>query len=325
MEKMVSPAQKRRAAGSVVEAGQCTRRQACRYLGLPRSTWHYLPRPPTFPQIQLEREVVALSHAHPRYGYRRIHAVLPRKGLRCALRTVQRIRRQEGLQILGPAVRPKCPPRPDAKIKSDRVNDVWCVDVVFDTTQQGTTVKFLTLLDEFSHYNLEIAASRRMGGREVTQTLDAAVAVHGAPAYLRSDNGSEFIAGFLQDWLKKAGIKTRFIEPGRPWQNGVNESFNGKFRDECLNRELLANVLEAQCVARTFRDEYNNIRPHSTINYRTPAEYRAELLRQAPDSGQARQAGPFLRPELALVLAPPHTLKRNPQPAQTLTRSGPTT
>jgi putative transposase len=315
---MVSPAQKRRAAGSVVEAGRCTRRQACRYLWLPRSTWHYTPLPSTPRQIQLEEAIMALSRHHPRYGYRRIHAVLPRKGLKCALRTVQRVRRREGLQILGPAVRPKCPPRPDAKIKSDRVNDVWCVDVVFDTTQHGTTVKFLTILDEFSHYNLDIAVSRRMGGREVAATLDAAVAEYGAPAHLRSDNGGEFISHHLQEWLKQTGIKTRFIEPGSPWQNGINESFNGRFRDECLNRELLASVLEAQCIARSFRDDYNHIRPHSSIAYRTPADYRAELLRQAPDSGQARQAGPSLRPELALVPDPHHRLISNQQPAQTL-------
>ncbi len=320
---MVSSAQKRRAATIVVDTDQCSGRQACRYLGLPRSTWHYTPRPPTPRQIQLEREIVALSRQHPRYGYRRIHAVLPRKGLKCALRTVQRVRRREGLQILGPAVRPKCPPRPDAKIKSEGVNDVWCVDVVFDTTQHGTTVKFLTLLDEFSHYNLDIVASRRMGGREVAATLDAAVARYGAPGHLRSDNGGEFISRLLQEWLKKAGIKTRFIEPGSPWQNGINESFNGRFRDECLNREILANVLEAQCIARSFRDDYNNVRPHSSINYRTPADYRAELLRQAPDSGQARRAGPSLRPELAIVPNPNHSLRSNQQPARSLIAGGP--
>jgi putative transposase len=221
-------------------------------------------------------------------------------------------------------VRPKCPPRPDAKVKSDGVNDVWCVDVVFDTTQHGTTVKFLTLLDEYSHYCLDIVASRRMGSREVVAALQMAVACHGAPRHVRSDNGGEFIARHLHEWLVEAGINARFIEPGSPWQNGVNESFNGRFRDECLNRELLANVLEAQCVGRTFRDDYNTVRPHSSIAYRTPADYRAELLRQAPDSGQARQAGPSLRPELALVPAPHHTSLRNPQPAQTLILGGPT-
>ena len=322
---MVSSAQKRRAADSVVSAGWCSGRQACRYLGLGRSTWHYLSLPPTPRAVQLEQAIVRLSHAHPRYGYRRVHAVLPRQGLSCALRTVQRVRRGAGLQIMRPAVRPKCPPRPGAKIKSDGVNDVWCVDVVFDTTQHGTTVKFLTLLDEYSHYNLDIVASRRMGSREVVVALQAAIARHGPPRHLRCDNGGEFIAKHLQTWLQTAGIATRFIEPGSPWQNGVNESFNGRFRDECLNRELLASVLEAQCVARNFRDDYNTSRPHSSIRYQTPADYRAELLRQAPDSGQARQAGPSLRLELAIVPQPNHSLRSNPQPAQPLIASGPRT
>ena len=320
---MVSPAQKRRAASSVVSAQRCTGRQACRYLGLGRSTWHSTPLPPTPRAVQLEQAILQLSQAHPRYGYRRVHAMLPRQGLKCALRPVQRVRRGAGLQITGPAVRPKTPPRPEAKIKSEGVNDVWCVDVVFDTTQHGTTVKFLTLLDEFSHYNLDIVASRRMGGRQVVAALEAAVVLHGPPRYLRCDNGAEFIAKFLQAWLKTAGITTRFIEPASPWQNGVNESFNGKFRDECLNREVLASVLEAQCLARTFRDDYHTSRPHSSIHYRTPAEYRAELLRQAPDSGQARQAGPSLRRELAIVPNPNHSLGSNQQPARSLIAGGP--
>jgi putative transposase len=297
---MVSPSQKRRAARSVVNARRCTGRQACRYLALGRSTWHYTPLPPTPRSEQLERAILKLSHAYPRYGYRRVHAVLPRQGLSCALRTVQRVRRRAGLQVTGPAVRPKTPPRPAAKIKSDGVNDVWCVDVVFDTTQHGTTVKFLTLLDEYSHYNLDIVASRRMGSREVVAALRAAVALHGAPGHLRSDNGGEFIAKHLQTWLREAGITTRFIEPGSPWQNGVNESFNGR-----------------------FRDDYNTSRPHSSINYRTPADYRAELLRQAPDSGQARQAGPSLRQELAIVPNPNHSLRSNQQPVQSLIVGGP--
>lgn len=320
---MVSPSQKRRAASSVVAAERCSGRQACRYLGLGRSTWHYTALPPTPRSVQLERAILKLSRAHPRYGYRRVHAVLPRQGLSCALRTVQRVRRRAGLQIVGPAVRPKTPPRPGAKIKSDGVNDVWCVDVVFDVTQRGTTVKFLTLLDEYSHFNLDIVASRRMGSREVVAALQAAVARHGAPRHLRCDNGSEFIAKLLQAWLKTAGIATRFIDPASPWQNGINESFNGRFRDECLNRELLTSVLEAQCLARTFRDDYNTSRPHSSIKYRTPADFRAELLRQAPDSGQARQAGPSLRRELAIVPQPKHSLKSNQQPARSLIAGGP--
>jgi putative transposase len=320
---MVSPAQKRRAARSVVEAERCTGRQACRYLGLGRSTWHYTPLPATPRAVQLEQAILDLSHAHPRYGYRRVHAVLPRLGVSCALRTVQRVRRRAGLQITGPAVRPKTPPRPGAKIKSEGVNDVWCVDVVFDTTQHGTTVKFLTLLDEYSHYNLDIVASRRMGSREVVAALQTAVARHGPPAHLRCDNGSEFIAKLLQKWLQTAGIATRFIEPASPWQNGVNESFNGRFRDECLNRELLGSVLEAQCLARAFRDDYNTSRPHSSIRYRTPADYRAELLAKLRTPVRPAKPGlPSVR-SLHLFPSPITPLRSNQQPAQSLIRSGP--
>ena len=121
-----------------------------------------------------------------------------------------------------------------------------------------------------------------MGSREVVAALQAAVVQHGVPRHLRCDNGGEFIAKHLPLWLAEAGITARFIEPGSPWQNSVNESFNGRFRDECLNRELLASVLEAQWIARNFRDDYNTCRPHSSIRYRTPADYRAELLAQLP-------------------------------------------
>jgi putative transposase len=261
--------------------------------------------------VQTEAAIVSLSHKYPRYGYRRVHALLARRGLACALRTVQRVRRREGLGVRGPARRPKCPPRPDAKLKAEGVNDVWCIDIVFDVTQRGTTVKFLTIVDEGSHFCISIVVSSRLAARDVVKALADASALHGAPRFLRSDNGGEFISQALQAWLKDAGIQTRFIEPGSPWQNGVNESFNGRFRDECLNRELLGSVLEAQVIAHTFRDEYNMIRPHSTIGYQTPAEYRAELLRQAPGSGQARQAGPSLRPELASVPQTNHKPSNN--------------
>jgi len=305
---MVSSSQKRHAAQGVVAAGMCSQRQACRYLGLARSSWAYVSRPPKPRTVQIGEAIAALAERHPRFGYRRVHEMLRRQGLHCNLRTVQRMRRDQGLGIKGPARRPKVPVRPDAKVKATAVNDVWCIDVVFDTTQGGNTVKFLTIIDEYSHYCLGIIASRRMGAREVVAALARLIELHGAPGHLRCDNGGEFIAGFLQEWLALAGIETRFIEPGSPWQNGINESFNGRFRDECLNRELLGNLLEAQCVARAFRDEYNDIRPHSTIDYRTPSEYRAELLNQAPGSGQARQAGPSLRLELALVPTTNHNL-----------------
>ena len=296
---MVSPSQRRHAAQGVVAAGLCSRRQACRYLGLARSSLGYRRQPPSERRVQTEAAIVELSRQHPRYGYRRVHALVVRRGLACARRTVQRVRRREGLRVLGPARRPRCPARPEAKIKADGVNDVWCVDLVFDVTRRGVTLKFLTIVDEGSHYCIDIVVGRRMAARDVVRALDEAVRRHGKPRHLRSDNGGEFIAGVLQRCLKDRGIVARFVEPGSPWQNGISESFNGRFRDECLNRELLESALEAQVIARAFRDEYNEIRPHSSLDYRAPTEVRAELLKQAPGSGQARQAGPSLRPELA--------------------------
>ncbi|MDX2154133.1 MAG: IS3 family transposase [Bryobacteraceae bacterium] len=320
---MVSPSQRRHAARSVVAAGTCSRRQACRYLGLARASFAYRGRPPTERQEQVRAGVVRLSQRHPRYGYRRVHALLLREGLTCARRTVQRLRRQEGLRVRGPARRPKCPPRPDAKLKAEGVNDVWCLDLVFDTTARGGTVKFLTIVDEGAHYCVDIAAGRRLGAREVVAALQAAIARLGAPRHLRSDNGGEFIARALQDWLREAGVKPRFIEPGSPWQNGVIESFNARFRDECLDRELLGSVLEAQVLARQFRDEYNQIRPHSSLEYATPDEFRAKISPQAPGSGTARQAGPSLRPELAVASTPVHPTHDHQPNTPTLSPGGP--
>ncbi len=151
------------------------------------------------------------------------------------------------------------------------------------------------------------------------RALQASIAVHGAPRHLRCDNGGEFVARALQEWLAQAGIRIHFIEPGSPWQNGVNESFNGRFRDECLNRELIGSVLEAQVIARAFREEYSTQRPHGSIGYQEPAQYRNRLWDRAPGFGQARKARPSLRPELASTSHSAHNAEPNPQPAQTLT------
>jgi putative transposase len=213
---MMSPSQRHHAAESVVAAGLCSSRQAGRYLGLARSSLAYRRKPPTERRVQTEAAIVELSRKHPRYGYRRVHAMVLRRGLGCARRTVQRVRRREGLRVLGPARRPRCPARPETKIKAEGVNDVWCVDLVFEPTRHGVTLKLLTIVDEGSRYCIEIAVGRRMTDRDVVRALDEAVRRHGKPRHLRSDNGGEFIAGVLQCWLKDRGIVARFIEPGRP-------------------------------------------------------------------------------------------------------------
>jgi putative transposase len=173
-------------------------RQACRYLGLERSNLAYQRKPPTERRVQKEAVIVELSRKHPRYGYRRVHAMVVRGGLSCARRA--RRRRSE----------------------AEDINAVWCVDLVFDATCHGVTLNLLTIVDEASHYCIDIAVGRRMTVRDVVRALDEAVWRHGEPRHLRIDNGGEFIAGVLQRWLKERGIVARLFKPGSPWQNGVN-------------------------------------------------------------------------------------------------------
>jgi transposase InsO family protein len=259
----------------VVAGGEYSHRQACRYLGLARSTYQYEPKAPSEERLRLNACIVEESLKHPRWGYRKIHVMVQRRGFTVALCTVQLFRRRERLRVVTAQPRRRRTGHHQGKIKACGINDVWCFDFVFDTTEHGTTVKFLTVLDEFSHYCIVIVAARRMGSAGVIAALSKACELYGTPAHVRCDNGSEFIAGKIQGWFKAINIEVRYIDLGSPWQNGHNESFNGKFRDECLNRELYGTDMEAQCIVDAYREEYNTIRPHQALSYKTPAEFRA--------------------------------------------------
>jgi putative transposase len=177
---MVSPSQRRHAVQGVVAAGICSSRQACRRLGLARSSFACRRKPPGERSVQTEEAIVELSRKHPRYGYRGVHAMVLRRGPSCARSTVQRVRRREGLRVLGSARRPRRPARPETKIKTEGVNDVWCVDLVFVPTRHGVTLTFLTVADQGSHYCIDISAGRRMTARDVVRALDEAARHHGA-------------------------------------------------------------------------------------------------------------------------------------------------
>ena len=287
-KKIVSPAHRRAAAEQLVAAGMCSGRAVCRYLGLSRSTFSYRGRPPTAAEEQLRKELLALSAKHPRYGYRRIAALLRREGWRVGQRHIQRLRRAEGLRV--PPTRRKIIRRgvsTGLPTMATHRNHVWTWDFIADATVRGGALRMLTILDEHTRECHVLRAERALKSADVLHWLQKAVEEHGAPEYLRSDNGSEFIAKIVQRWLKANGIKTLYIEPGSPWQNGFVESFHGRFRDECLNREQLWTLTEARVVVGDYRQEYNQVRPHSRLGYESPAVFAARSCPSPVEGGRS--------------------------------------
>lgn len=275
-KKAVSPAHRRALAQQVVKGGLCSQRAACRFLRLARSTFGYQGRSPTPKEALLRKRLLALSAEHPRCGYRMITALLRREGWRVGKRHIQRLRRDEGLRV--PPTKRKVVRRgvsTGLPVRATHRNHVWTWDFIADATVRGGALRMLTILDEYTRECHVLQAERALKGADVLHWLKQAVAEHGAPEHLRSDNGSEFIAKIVQRWLKDNGIKTIYIEPGSPWQNGFVESFHGRFRDECLNREQLWTLTEARVVVGDFRQKYNQVRPHSRLGYESPAVFAA--------------------------------------------------
>jgi len=215
-----------------------------------------------------------LALENNRFGYRRMRILLKREGISLSWARTHRLWRKAGLSL--PRRRPRRrlrrgEPRP---LSTTRPNEVWAYDFIFDRCRNGDVLKCLTIVDEGSRECLEIDVAGSIRARRVIEILERLVAERGAPLYLRSDNGPEFLAYALQDWLHEKKIETVYIQPGKPWQNGVSESFNGRLRDECLNAEWFANRTEAAVLIEEFRRRYNEYRPHSSLGYRTPIEAR---------------------------------------------------
>jgi putative transposase len=243
---------------------------------LARSTFSDRGRLPTPAEEQLSKRLLALSAAEPRYGYRRIAALLRREGWRVGKRHIQRLRRDAGLRV--PPTKRKIVRRGVSTgwpTTATHRNHVWTWDFIADATVRGGALKLLRILDEYTREGPVLWAERALKAADVLAWLQQAIGQHGAPEYLRSDNGSEFIAKSVQRWLKENRIKTLYIEPGSPWQNGFVESFHGRFRDECLNREQLWTLTESRVVVGDYRQKYNQVRPHSRLGYESPAVFAA--------------------------------------------------
>jgi putative transposase len=254
-------------------------RRACRALGVPRSSQRYVGT-----EREREEELLlrirALARENPRYGYRRIKALLVREGWSVNLKRVHRLWRREGLKV--PQVQRKrrrvgqsengCTRR-----RSERPDHVWSYDFIHDQTADGRGLKMLPVVDEFTRECLTIEVERHLRAEDVVSTLEYLFEVRGEPEFIRSDNGPEFIAEAVRGWLAGRGARTLYIAPGSPWENAYSETFNSRLRDELLDRELFETLVEAKVILEDHRLDYNHRRPHSSLGYRTPAEFAAQI------------------------------------------------
>jgi putative transposase len=266
---------------AVCESLGISQRRACRVLGLARSTQRHEVGV-SGEEERLVVRIVALATRYGRYGYRRVTALLRAEGWRVNHKRVERIWGQEGLKV--PQKQPKrerlwlhdgsC-----IRLRPERKDHVWSYDLMAERTRDGRAFRILTILDEYTRECLRIAVARRITAQDVLYELGELFLARGIPEHIRSDNGPEFTARAIRHWLKDLGVKTLYIEPGSPWENGYIESFNGKLRDELLNVEIFTTLFEAQVLIENWRKDYNQIRPHSALGYWPPAP---ELLCRTP-------------------------------------------
>ena len=255
-----------------MEQFKVSERRVCRALSQPRSTQRYRPRIRDDEERLTER-MIELATQYGRYGYRRITALLQREGFQVNHKRIERLWRREGLKV--PQKQPKrkrlwlndgsC-----IRLKPQFKDHVWSYDFVATRTEDGLPLRILTLIDEYTRECLALKVARRLRSQDVLEQLGILFIYRGLPRFIRSDNGPEFTAKAVRYWVRRLNVQTLFIEPGSPWENGYNESFNGKLRDELLNGEIFTTLLEAQVLIENWRKEYNEFRPHSALGYRPP-------------------------------------------------------
>ncbi|MGP2490699.1 IS3 family transposase [Mesorhizobium sp. PUT5] len=298
--KLLSPARRRRCVDHVVAKLSVSERFACKVLGQHRSTHRKKPhgRPD---EEALIADIVRLASRYGRYGYRRITAMLRSEGWTVNAKRVERIWRREGLKV--PQKQPKkgrlwltdgsC-----IRLRPEHPNHVWSYDFVEGRIHNGRKFRMLNIIDEFTRECLAIRIDRKLNSTDVIDALSDLFILRGVPGYVRSDNGPEFIAKAVREWIVAVGAKTAFIEPGSPWENGYCESFNSKLRDELLNGEIFYSLAEAKVIIEAWRRYYNTERPHSSLGYRPPAPeaiiWPAPPRGSAPPSAQAIAEKPIM-------------------------------
>ena len=264
---MVTLAEKQQVASYLQTSYLVSERRACEVVSIHRTTKRSYEHTTTF--HALDGEVIRLSEAEPRWGYRKVYDRMKLDGHRIGRERVRLTRAREGLQVRKKQHK-KHYPGPSPLLQAAYPNHVWTYDFVMDQSMDGRRLKFLTVADEFSREGMRISCARSLTAQDVQAILSELFARYGRPDYLRSDNGPEFIAKVLRQWLSKQHVKTHYIEPGSPWQNGYGESFNAILRDDCLNRWVFYSVKEAQVVADQWLEKYNDYRPHGSLKGLTP-------------------------------------------------------
>lgn len=279
-------------------------RRACKVLGQPRAVQRYMPRRRE-DEDEITGRIVELASVYGRYGTPRITAMMRNEGTRVNHKRVERIWKREGLKV--PCKQPKrgrlwlndgsC-----VRLRPKHKDHVWAYDFVHDVTHDGRSFRMLTIVDEYTRECLAIDVARGIRSDDVLEQISWLMATRGVPQYIRSDNGPEFTANAVRDWLGKVGVQTVFIEPGSPWENGYCESFNGKLRDELLNGEIFYTLKEAKVLIERWRAHYNTVRPHSSLGYMPPAP--EAIVGRDPANGLSLRS----RPLAGEVLAGIHSL-----------------
>lgn len=256
-------------------------RRACEVVGQPRATQRQRPRDKAG-QAKLVKRMLELVRDNPRFGYRRVWALLTREGWKVNRKRVWRLWRASGLKVsrkkhkkrrLGTGANGCTRRRATAR------DEVWAWDFIHDRTAGEVPLKWLSVVDEYTRECVALEVERSMTSEGVVAVLEVAARRRGMPGHIRSDNGPEFVAATIRDWLRSKGVGTLYVEPGSPWQNGYAESFHSKLRDELLAAEEFGSVLEARVLTEQWRDAYNRTRPHSSLGYKTPEEFAATCPR----------------------------------------------
>ena len=250
-----------------------SQRRACRALSVSRSSIRYIPVK-RIDEDEITEKIIDLASNYGRYGYRRITALLRISGIKINHKRVERIWREQGLKV--PQKQPKkrrlwlndgsC-----IRLRPEYKNHVWSYDFVEDRLRNGRKVRWLNIIDEYTRECLASIPKKKWKHTQIIEILSGLFVMKGTPAYMRSDNGTEFTANRLKEWFSQVDVATAYIEPGSPWENGYCESFNSKMRDEFLNREIFDTMFEVDILTRMWVKEYNTIRPHSSLGYKPPA------------------------------------------------------